>query len=308
MFTTHLLRSPFVCLLLIGLFISCKDHLTPGSPSDRLRVKSITQAISPNAITGGTTSVTTVSEFTYDLQGRLASINTNQTPDNTIGPVEKSVYQYDAQNRFIQLRRDIDTRNPNNPTLYEVYKYSYNAAGQVSGINYTNSNNGTFFNVNLNYNGVNQLIGSTKSFSFAPLSYQRAQTYSYTGNNLTGIVTNTQTNFSPSGTSNITYTFDDKVNPFYGVYLIPAPLPNTSFPSLLSGNGFTYYTYYGGLDNPLNLSQNNLLNAQPLSQPTTYTYTYNGANLPTSRVTTATNTASNITAVIETLYYTYESY
>lgn len=305
---THLLCW-FACLLIAAVELSgCADHLSPGSFPARLRVKSLTQVVSPNPFTGATTSTTTISGFNYDQQGRLAVINTYQTPDNTAGPIEISVYQYNAQNRVTQLRRDIVTGNPNNPLLYEIYQYNYNAANQVSGINYTNSNAGTSFGLSLSYNAVNQLTGSFKAFSFAPISYQRTQTYAYTGNNVTGVTTNLQTNFMGSGTGSATYTYDDKINPFYGTLIIPAPLPNSSFPNLLSGVGFTYYTYYGGLDNLLNLSKNNLLTIQPASQPTTYTYTYNSDNLPTSRITTATNTALNITAVTETLYYTYESY
>lgn len=99
-----------------------------------------------------------------------------------------------------------------------------------------------------------------------------------------------------------TYTFDDKLDPFYGVFIIPAPgvfLPFASSPGALS----PFYMLYGGIDNTLNLSQNNVLSAVSSNGTTTqYSYTYNAANLPASRTTTLNS------VVTEVLRFGYESY
>lgn len=103
-----------------------------------------------------------------------------------------------------------------------------------------------------------------------------------------------------SGTTDITYSYDDKLNPFYGVFIIPAPGEFVDSPC--GGPN----TLYGGFTNRFNFSQNNLLSAQSSNGTSTsatpYAYTYNTANLPTSRTTT---TGGN---VVETLRYEYEPY
>ncbi|GAB3755333.1 hypothetical protein GCM10028817_23300 [Spirosoma pomorum] len=83
---------------------------------------------------------------------------------------------------------------------------------------------------------------------------------------------------------NTTYTFDDRLNPFYGVFIIPAPGVFHSFAG--AGSFGPYYTLYGGTDNLFNLSRNNVLSAVTANGTITYSYTYNSSSLPISRITT----------------------
>lgn len=284
------LRPGILYLLLIFVFAGCGDHripsITPGSGTSRLRVKKITQDM-PN-------NTAKVSLFRYDAQGRLGSIIAYQTPDSTVAPVENNVYQYDAQNRLIQLNRTVKGSGLD----YETYSFSYNAAGQA-GFGFRTSNPIYVWSIVPLYDADNRLVGSSKSFTVPGVSTRENSTFTYTGNNLT-FATTTGTAVQkglqlPPQTVNVTYTYDTGINPFYGVFVIPAPSEYASPPG---GGIIGSYTYYGGISNLLNLSQNNVLSAGP----NTYTYTYNSANLPTSRITAYDG------HVTETLHYEYESY
>ncbi|MFD2935050.1 hypothetical protein [Spirosoma flavum] len=292
--TTHL-RKWLICLLLLVGFLGCTDHripaVTPGSGSNRLRVKTITQDQPGNTAK--------VSAFKYDSQGRLSLIVGFQTPDSTMGPVENSVYTYDAQNRLTQLRREVVRRSGSSPNPVEVYTFSYNMASQVAQLLHSPST----FGVGLQYASDNRLSGYAKGINVAGLQSSGGGTFTFTGNNLT-FATETLSVIRSGGPSipvysrstNTTYTFDDKTNPFYGPFIIPTP--GVFGPMPVSGSFGPYYSYYGGIDNLLNLSQNNVLSAGN----STYAYTYNGASLPTSRITTTSGT------VTETLHYDYETY
>lgn len=294
--TTHLLLC-FVCLVVATEFSGCADHLNPGIPpgsvARRLRVKTITQALP------GSPNTTKVSSFSYDSQGRLASILTAQAPDRTVAPVETSIYQYDAQNRLTQLRRDIvDPNNPSNPNSTETYTLSYNLINQIAELTY----NGLV--VRPTYNGSNQITEVTKTLAIGGLTYGERDTFTYTGDNLT------YANFSGATDArgvritavvNTTYTYDTKINPFFGKYIIPAPGNVATSVSVVPI--YTQYTYYGGFSNLLNLSPNNVISSTSDNNTRiTYAYTYNASDLPASRVTTNNN------AVTETLTYEYETY
>lgn len=285
------LHSGIVYLLFVLVFAGCGDHripsITPGSGVNRLRVKKITQDM-PN-------NTAKVSVFQYDAQGRLGSIMAYQTPDSTASPVENNVYQYDAQNRLTQLNRTVAGKGFD----YEVYKYAYNASGQVSGLGFTSSNPIYVWSITPVYDADNRLVGSSKSFSVPGVSTRESGTYTYTGNNLTfaSLTGNAVQKGAqlPQQTVKITYTYDTGINPFYGIFVIPAPFDYASPPS---GVFIGSYTYYGGISNLLNLSQNNLVS----DGTSVYAYTYNAANLPTSRITTSNG---NVT---ETLHFAYEAY
>ena len=287
-----LFKSLFCGLALVGL-LSCQDHRipdpTPGA--GRLRVKTITQELPDNKAV--------ISAFQYDGQGRLSTILAYQTPDSSVAPVEKTVYQYDSQNRLTQVNRDFIRRG----SYTERYTLNYNSAGQLAGIGQSPSQ----FGVGLQYGSDNRLSGFSKGFSTGGLTYNQNGTFTFTGNNLT--YSTIHTRFIRLGeprplvdaTANTTYAFDTKINPFYGVFIIPAP--GVFGPNPIFGNIEPYYTYYGGIDNFLNASQNNVLSAVTEGGTTTlYSYTYNAANLPTKRVTA---TGSSVT---ETLYIEYEAY
>lgn len=283
------IRSEIVCLLFVLAVAGCGDHripsVTPGM--NRLRVKKITQDM-PN-------NTARVSAFRYDALGRLGSIIAYQTPDSTIAPVENNVYQYDAQNRLTQLNRTVAGKGFD----YEVYKYAYNAAGQVAGLSFTNSNPIYIWSITPVYDADNRLVGSFKNFSVPGVSTRESGTFTYIGNNLTAAsVTGNATQKGaqlPQQTVSRTYTYDTGINPFYGVFVIPAPYEYASPPS---GVFIGSYTYFGGISNLLNLSQNNIVS----DGTNTYAYTYNAANLPTSRTTTSNGN------VVETLHFEYEAY
>ena len=290
-----------------GWLAACSDHLnpsvSPGSTTTRLRVKTLRLEL-PNGLAK-------VSAITYDGQGRLSGIKTYQTPDSTVAELETSVYQYDAQNRLTGLRHQV-TLYPrgNSFSPVEQYTYTYNEAGQVSGIQYLNG-----FSLTFSYNSANKLVSSRRQFLFSGIDQFGGDLFTFTGNNLTLLnSTRTLPLRGPSGDfkSDVTFTHDDKVNPFYGVYVIPAPYP-AGFVDMRSSTR-TVDTYFGGIENVLNLSQNNVLAkvanntttiaGTPTSSTNTsvYQYEYNAQNLPTLRTTTTNN------ALTETLRFAYESY
>lgn len=289
-------------LLLVGWFAACSDHLnpavTPGSTASRLRVKTITLDLPDNQAK--------VSLLKYDAQGRLSTLTTYQTPDSTVAPVELGTYQYDSQNRLTQFRNEIIRRLPPfESNLLALYTYTYNPAGQVSGLQLADSYGLTFA-----YTDANKLLRDNRSYITGGLTTSGGDNFTFTGNNLTtwasSKTTNVkQTTFTSSATS--TYTYDDKLNPFYGVYIIPAPYPIGRVVSPRTTPDAMTYTYFGGVDNGLNLSQNNPLSCQTnngSANTTTvaYAYEYNSANLPTVRRTTTNGTLT------ETIRFTYESY
>ena len=287
-----LLKTLFLVAMLAGV-LSCNDHRipdpTPGA--GRLRVKSITQDLPDNK--------TLVSAFQYDTQGRLSMITAYQTPDSSVAPVEKTIYQFDSQNRLTQVNRNFIRMG----SYTEQYTLRYNSAGQLTGISQSPSQ----FGVSLQYGSDNRLSGFSKGFSTGGLSYNQNGTFTFTGNNLT--YSTIHTRFIRLGeprplvdaTVNTTYAFDTKINPFYGVFIIPAP--GVFGPNPIFGNIGPSYTYYGGIDNFLNASQNNMLSTVTSGGETTiYSYTYNAQNLPTSRITA---TGSSVT---ETLTFVYEPY
>lgn len=281
-----------------GVFLTCSDHrfpdITPGSGTARLRVKSLTKEL-PN-------SLARVSKFTYDNQGWLSSIITYQTPDSSLAEVENSIYQYDGQNRLTQLRHEaIRYPRGSQPNSVEVYAYSYNTTGPVTGLSHSPGEPG--YVLTFGYNATGKLASSGRSYSTGGLRIRGTDLFTFTGNNLTGI--NVSRTFAGMGgpemtsTFSRTFTHDDKVNPFYGSYIIPAAYPDGfANPRLSPG---LLYTYFGGIDNMLNLSQNNPLSGY-FNGDLTYQYQYNTANLPTVRTTIANS------ATTETLRFEYESY
>ncbi|WP_165840870.1 hypothetical protein [Larkinella punicea] len=225
---------------------------------------------------------------------------TFQTPDSTVSPVETTVFAYNARNRLIEARRDISERTGSAPFQYEIYTYTLNEAGQVVELRYVNNvSEDNIWLIKLQYNPDNRLKSSLKIFETGGVSYRQTSTFIFTANNITSATINESlVRGSPlyDVTRTAVFTYDSKINPFYGLFVIPAPF--TGRLSDPHSGSLSYYTYYGGVDNLLNLSQNNMLS----DGSTTYTYTYNSSNLPTSRIR-ATPYEST-----ETLHYEYETY
>jgi hypothetical protein len=298
----------YLCLFLAaGWLAACSDHLnpavSPGSTSTRLRVKSMTLDLP-----GGLAKVST---FTYDALGRLGGIKTYQTPDSTVSELETSLYQYDAQNRLTNLRHEL-TPFPrgSQQNRVEEYRYVYNPAGQVSGIDYVNG-----FSLTFSYNDANKLVSSRRQFLFSGIDQFGGDQFTFTGDNLTRLnSTRSLPLRGPSGDfkSDVVFTHDDKVNPFYGVFVIPAPFP-AGFVDMRSSTR-QVETYFGGIENVLNLSRNNVLTKVALNTTTiagtstsststsVYQYEYNAQNLPTLRTTTTNS------VLTETLRLAYETY
>lgn len=272
--------------------LSCRDHpnpdITPGLTLARLRVKTLTLQF-PN-------NTAKVSGFRYDQQGRLRVIHTYQFPDSTVADVENSVYQYDAQNRLVQLRREVVLfPSGSQPNPVELYTFGYNAVGLLTDLAYLNG-----FSLMYGYDSANRLINSRREWGFRRYELRGTDTLTYTRNNVTRVTTN---RFFTTNTRSIsTYSYDTKVNPFYGFFVIPAPYPE-GFVNLERTLGGTVRTYFGGVDNLLNLSQNNVLSeASTISGTVTYQYDYNSANLPTVR-------RAMVNGVLrEVLLFEYEAY
>ena len=287
----------FLGLLLVWAVIGCTDHrfptVTPGA--NRLRVKLITQQVT------GTVSMSTASAFSYDGQGRLSSILAYRIPDSVMAPVEITVYQYNPQNQLTQVQHSAVRRGSNS----ETYTLTYNAAGQLSQLASSST-----FSISPQYNAAQQLTGYSKAINVSGLLSSGGGSLTFTGNNLTAsseVFSIFRSGGSPtappaySRSTNTSYTFDDKLNPFYGTYIIPAPGVFLPFAGTTSFFG-PFYTFYGGIDNFFNVSRNNVLAAVSSSETILYSYTYNTANLPTSRTTTTSN------GVTEILLYEYEAY
>jgi len=293
-----------VCLssLLLAVFLlSCADHLvpiaTPGATAARLRVKTITQDLPDNK--------TWVSQLSYDPQGRLASILAFQTPDSSVARVERTAYQYDTQNRLTQAQRSIVTRQSFNPLDGELYTYTYNSNGQVSSLRQSSST----VVVTPNYSSDNKPTTYGRSISVSGLtSSGGGGSFTFTSGNLTKSTERLSVFRSGGGPSpdfgysvEKSFTYDAKLNPFYGVFVIPAPGAGPA--GFYSGSYNPYYTYFGGIDNTLNLSLNNVLTeVTSTGVSSSYQYQYNAANLPVTRTTVTNGTTT------ETLRFTYEAY
>ncbi|GAB3956306.1 hypothetical protein GCM10028805_45760 [Spirosoma harenae] len=302
-----------ILLMLVGGLASCFDHrfpdITPGSTPVRLRIKSLTEESSNNTVRQ--------TAFRYDSQGRLSSLITYQPPDSTTVPIYYSNFRYDAQNRLIQLQRvGVPFPRPAGGVItgpVENYSYSYNALGQVAGINYANG-----LAWGYSYNSAGQLERAFSFYSHPRFSINGNVQFSFSGKNLTQTTGGTGITYQgmPPGMSagfpgvhSAVYTHDNKVNPFYGVFTIPSAF--SGFVNILL-NPSTPAALFGGTDNVLTLSQNNVLTETPppgyTAESVIYQYQYNSSDLPTERVRLITTPAPNSTTTRDVLRYEYETY
>ncbi|WP_221393067.1 hypothetical protein [Dyadobacter sp. NIV53] len=280
-------------LLSILLICACDDH-TPTDPINHLRVKNLTRILPDK------NGITNISAFKYDNENRLISIISYQTPDSTAAAVGRTAFEYDGQNRLLIVRQSI------NPSVSETYRYGYNSNNQLAVIDY-DAGNPEIYHITYKYNS-NILESSLREFDFnATLRFKNAINYTFTGQNLSGI-TSVQTieKVIPTVTTfSAAFIYDDKINPFYGVFLVPAPV----LPSKPTSAQFNYYTYYGGYDNLLTLSPHNMVsNSRSTGEQITYSYIYNDAGYPTSRITLKKSNAQADSLTEETLLYEYETY
>ncbi len=267
----------------------------PGLAAARLRVKSMSEALP-----GNSARLTT---FMYDREGRLSGVQAVQTPDSTWATTERNYYQYDAKNQLIKHQHQIVV--PASYTLVaplaEEHQFDYNTGGQLTEIRYKASNgvplrpNQTIVDLSELegsgrlgyvlrpvYDAAKKVIGSQKAYSWQSTSATYVSDYSYTGDLVTGVRTLTTINGTTSGPQTYALSYDTKINPFYGVYVVPG--------------------YFGGIANWFlnlsTLSPNNITRVEGVS----YRYEYNSASLPTVRYTVIDD------KVIQTLRFAYESY
>ncbi|GLU57092.1 hypothetical protein [Dyadobacter frigoris] len=285
--TNGILKWFFV--LLFTLVLSCTDHLPPQN----LRIKSITQTL-PNS-----NGVANITEFNYDNAGRLSYLKSYQTPDSNAAVRATTIYTFDGNNMLLAVTRNFSDLKT------EKYQFTYNQAGQINKLDYMATADDVY-NMTFEYNG-NLLAGSKRKFSFSSVSFDKSIIYNFSNDNLgsASSITTFTKNVSSVTNSVSTYTYDDKINPFYGNFIIPAP----NGPARPSQGNFNYYTYYGGIDNFLSLNRNNIVSESIAENyNATYEYTYNIQGLPLSRITRKKNGPQDAGFVDETLVFVYETY
>ena len=290
-------------LLLAAGLTRCADHRDLEPKPERLRVNMLTHTRSDAP------GIQKRSVFSYDAQGRLSTILAYQLPDSTLVPVEHNTYQYDALNRLTRHRRQFYQRTlilPDTlPVLrYEEEEFVYGPTGPPTQLLYSNNAGGggpLWYTVDLGYsNETGKLVTARQRMTFTNfgVGYHVYRTLTFTGDNISSVDTDYSLCVKSTCSTGLTttpYTYDDKINPFFGIQVIPDPTGRTV--NVLSGNLATS-DYYGGVDNLYNLSRNNTLS----EGGTVYTYTYNSAGLPTRRSTTDRFGLTN------TLTFDYETY
>jgi hypothetical protein len=288
------LRSTIVsCAVILITLFSCTDHQIPNE--DQWRVKSLTRILPDNP------ENKTISLLSYNPDGKLGSIFTYQTPDSASSPTEKSIYQYDNSGRLAQMERTLSSSKS------ERYVYHYDQSGRLSAINYTGELN-DFYDMTFKYDSLGKLLTSKRSFNYYhAFSYEQLNDYSFSDDNLSSVHSKTTVVRVVPGTSemNKLLIYDGHKNPFFGNYIIPAPV---KIASPITGN-FGHYTYYGGVDNLLYLSKKNLASSlvKGWSQ-TDYAYAYHVSGMPASRLTWVKEMLDRPAVLQETLHYEYELY
>jgi hypothetical protein len=279
-------------LILWLLIISCVDHEQPNP--GKLRVAKLTRVL-PDA-----PADSIVSHFLYNQIGKVGSLLTSVKWGAPGSPTEESSYQYDGDGKLIQMKRTLSTGGS------ELYIYTYDGWGKLTMIKYTGGGN-DFYDFVLAYDSGGQLLSTKRSFSIPGIKYDQTVTLTFGMGNVSSIstVTNLVRNTTSTSTVTTDFGYDNQTNPFYGLFLIPAP-EKIPFPS--SGN-FNLYTYYGGVNNLLNQSKNNptSANVKGASQ-VLYEYAYNASGLPTIRKTWVKFTLEQAPVLTETLIYEYETY
>lgn len=281
-------------LLLIPVinFLSCSDHLPPETPSVKQRIKSITRTL-PND--GSISNITT---FSYSQNGNLSNLKSYQTPDSNVAIRGHSVVQI-TDGKLKEISRKLTNLSE------EHYIFTYDPSGKPTTLDY-DAGNSDVYKMIFQYSG-NKLQSSSRKFTFTPIVYDQFLTYTFTGENLSSVNSTTvlSKNLTSTTTSASVFTYDNNINPFFGSVIIPAP-DAISRPT--QGN-FNYYTYFGGFNNFLHLSKNNVTSEiTSNNEETTYTYTYNSEGRPLSRIKMQKYPPLNNNVLVETLKFEYESY
>lgn len=220
----------FSVFALSSTLIACDSPKNPSPSDPRFRVTKVTMKGDQQALTD---------TYSYNSDGRLATIYkayTDRRKTSNRDYYYTSVLHYDGQGRLTSFENQPDYTAAG--TVYPaLYTYEYDAKGNVSLINYAlnspDSSNNRFSETKfyLTYDNANRLI-KLKSINDI---FQDGIIYEYTYDKgiIVKIDKSTQDN---TGRISLAYTrtyqFDDKPNPFYGLYT-GAPDPDM----------FTDYSY-----------------------------------------------------------------
>ncbi|MVM33595.1 hypothetical protein GO755_26390 [Spirosoma sp. HMF4905] len=259
-------KAWFILLLVPIALFSCNDHRLGGSLSPvRLRLKTTND---------GTTLVT----YNYDSQNQPASITRNQITSSIMhGDPQRVLTDSDPYATNVFYIRNSAQANSTVIVFPPVLSNTSFLATE-----YGRFNTGKiFFNVPVRkYTYDFDTSGRlTRISDFSDAPDINGASYEYTGENITK-----ENVFTSAGHGDVytnTFTYDDKINPFYGL-LDPQ------------------------INARLRFSRNNILTLQSAGRGavpnTTYAYEYNAQGLPTKLTTTVNGNQSGITT------FTYESY
>lgn len=266
-FTTWLVSAGII----LSVF-ACTDHRQSNPSPARLRLKTVTTGASAKT-------------YSYDSQNRLTTISRS---DGSLG-----LFVYgDPEMKYVDREEDknftyyIDYPVASDQTKGEATQLPL-GLGNSSFVGRVAPLFGSKFSPDKiqPYRLVSYQIGDDKklkSVTRVPVQSSNqiaTDTYGYTGENITdGRFTQAAGRFITS----VTYSYDDKANPFFGLFD-----PGISETQRYSRNNFTLST----------------VTVPVISNPaTSYTYEYNQQGLPT-KVTTKDNSGNDVVTL-----YTYESY
>lgn len=245
------IQAYLIALLLTSLFWGCDDHRLPP-PSSRFRLKT--------ASTFSTNNQISRTDFNYDQLNRQASFTREDG--------SRGIFLYDEQSRYKQL----DEFSPTDTTR-TYFTYDSTSNDFIAKTVRYNSTTGQEDVITIPYYtiDVNKRLVNIKAVSGYGSPYETYD-FSYTGDNITreGVL------WAPRRYYEVTFYYDDKPNPFYGLIG-----PNISGIQRFSRNNLTKFT----------------TTISPYS--VSYQYEYNSQGLPTKVTNLYTKTQTT---------FTYEAY
>ncbi|MFD2569950.1 hypothetical protein ACFSUS_04845 [Spirosoma soli] len=240
-----------MALALVVSLWSCTDHRLNENQQPRLRLKRTISTVPGSA---GTT------EFFYDAQGREASF---------VSGDYKGIFEYANTNRIQRFFFII----PGGSFPGEYNLFTYNSANPEGGVNVLTSTlraiiNGDYIkgDERRNYT-LYPIVNQKGQFSEVPVNSPFGVTsdLTYAGNNLIQKITRP---LRAGLTTNVTYEYDDKANPFYGLIGLEGV---SGIPSLYNRNNVTKVTTE--------------VQGNPTPQIVVTQYEYNAQGLPTKATT-----------------------
>ncbi len=242
-----------ICALSL-LFTACQDHRIPSMDTPRFRISKMT-------VQGGNQENSTTT-YTYNIKGQLARIYkayTQRAKGSNLDSHYNSLLTYNDQGQLVSFEQQPDYSAPGtvNPSRYT---YEYDDKRNVVAIKYTLYSSPSVINTNASQTirvvyASNSRFPSRITFFNDVFGEEYTYEYTYAGGNVVAIKkSSAQTTLSDFNYTR-TYQFDNKPNPFYGLY---SGIPE---PDLF--NSAKRNTFY----------ENNILNQNNTTQPG-YTYEY----------------------------------